>query len=117
MLETKYIIAALIVVFMIICIWHYGRCHSASRAEGLHCGCERRDAAMFAWGSDDLPQCDPRFSGQMPYKNPNGRPCARHVFNPFFPPFGSAPAYIGSSSQQFIDVPISRMVGDHVPLE
>jgi len=38
-------------------------------------------------------------------------------FNPFWAPYGSAGALVATSDSPYIDVPISRMVGDHVPLE
>lgn len=120
----QYILAALLVIFILICIWHYRLCHQGedacgihSKKEGLHCNCARLDAAMYAWDPEaKLAPCARRFKGQMPYHHPQ-RACAARMYNPFWPPYGSAGAYIGASSSPYIDVPISRMVGDHVPLE
>lgn len=115
MLETKYIVAILVIIFMLVCIWHYKKCYTT---EALHCTCARRDAAMAAWGSskEGTPPCDERFRGQMPFKHPRVA-CSRPTFNPYWAPFGSANAFATGATSQFIDVPISRMVGDHVPLE
>jgi len=107
-------IAISIIILIIICI-HYTKIGSH---ENLHCDCARNGAALYAWGKGpSLPLCDMRFKGLSPYKHPNAA-CASPMFNPFWPPFGSANAYVSSASRTpYVDVPISRMVGDHVPLE
>jgi hypothetical protein len=118
-MDKETIICILVAIFIIVCIWHYRLCHmdpAFDAREGLHCGCARQDAAMYAWGRDALPICDARFEGQMPYKHPS-HACAYPIFNPFYPPFGSAGSFAPTTESAFIDVPISRMVGDHVPLE
>ena len=135
-MEEQYIIAILIVVFLIICVWHYRLCHQGLDTcgihpgkESLHCDCARHNAAYYAWdpqakigsqsdpfNSSGIKPCLTRFSGQMPYRHPRAA-CSAHMYNPFWPPFGSAGAYITTSGSPYIDVPISRMIGDHVPPE
>lgn len=114
------IIAILVVIFIIVCAQHYQSCHQGTDKrgpkEGLHCGCARTDAAMYAWGAPGLRPCKTRFRGQMPYKHPR-QGCSAKMFNPYWPPFGSGASYIATADDPYIDVPISRMVGDHVVLE
>lgn len=123
------IIAILVVIFIIVCVWHYQLCHQGTDKcglhcmpkdeagkEGLHCDCARTDAAMYAWGAPGLRPCKTQFCGQMPYKHPR-QGCGANMFNPYWPPFGSGAAYIATADDPYIDVPISRMVGDHVVLE
>lgn len=108
----NYIIGLCIVVILIAAfIWH------RRVQEGLQCNCARTDAANAAWDPNaQLAPCDERFRGLSPYKHPSAA-CASSMYNPFWPPFGSPVAFAPVSSSRYIDVPISRMVGDHVPLE
>ncbi len=125
-MEENYIIAILVVVLILVCIWHFGLCHrgidmcglhcAAGKKEGLHCDCARNSAALAAWNADPaaVPVCDERFRGLAPFKHPNA-PCSYRMYNPFWFPYGAAPTF--ASKAGMTDVPISRMVGDHVPLE
>lgn len=126
-MTDEYLIAILIVIMIIVCIWHYRRCHQgddqcgihASLKEGLHCDCARTSAAAFAWeNAEALPRCDARFRGIMPYKHPDSpNACASPMYNPFWPPYSAVRPFAPNATSPYIDVPISRMVGDHVPLE
>ena len=113
---SRYVICAIAIIFIIVIIWVYSRTN-ATGAENLHCGCSRREAAMFAWDPEGkLPPCDMRFKGLMPFKHPSAA-CSSPAYNPFYPPFSSTVSFAPTSASPYIDVPISRMVGDHVPLE
>ena len=121
-INTLNIICAIVIIYIVIVIiWMRTRDappgSTQAGAENLHCGCMRRRAAMHAWDPEGkLPPCDMRFKGLMPFKHPSVA-CSSPVYNPFYPPFSSAVSYAPTSASPYIDVPISRMVGDHVPLE
>lgn len=116
MFTSLQLIAILIVIFIIVCIWHYRLCHQDGR-ESLNCNCSRLEAAQAAWDPNaKLKPCPTRYIGNMPYRHPNAA-CASPVYNPFWPPFGSAGSFMPTSESRYIEVPISRMIGDHVPPE
>lgn len=107
--------AALIVIVILLIVLHMRECHVSRAREGLHCDCARTIASQ---GVDDasLPLCPERYVGQLPFGNPGGpRACRRPEYNPFWPPHGAAGAYVGAGDT--VDIPISRMIGDHVPME
>jgi hypothetical protein len=116
------LVIALVIVIILIVTMSGSQKARGSGSEGLCMrDCAHRAAALRAYdiGMEEspvqsLPPCEDRYRGISPFLPPN-RPCYAATYNPFWAPFGDGGVVTGT--EQFYDVPISRMVGDHVPLE
>lgn len=108
----KYIIAIIVIIIIFSVWWRKSR-------EGLSCGCERADMKLALNNgatAQNLPICDETYHGVLPYGHPDGpKACRSPMYNPFWPDYGAAGEF--KNPQGYIDIPISRMIGDHAILE
>jgi hypothetical protein len=120
--KTVFITAIIVVVLVVIIALHVRASHPQMFAaycdkaqESLHCDCARTEASRVGY-ADSLPLCPDRYVGQTPFGDPRGpRACRSPMYNPFWPPYGAAGEY--KTPGGVVDIPISRMIGDHVPPE
>lgn len=107
------IVGAIVAIIVLILIMYHMR--TSHPQENLHCDCARTEASRVGYASS-LPLCPDRYVGQTPFGDPRGpRACRSPMYNPFWPPFGAAGDY--PTPSDVVDIPISRMIGDHVPPE
>jgi len=66
--------------------------------------------------AQNLPPCEETYHGVLPYGHPNGpKACRSTTYNPFWPEYGAAGEF--KNPTNYSDIPISRMIGDHVAPE
>jgi hypothetical protein len=120
-MDNIYIVLAIVLIIVVLVVMC--RAHN-STSEGLYTACDcvhKRDALLaYDVGAEGqglpqgLPYCEDRYRGISPFLPPN-RKCYTGSYNPFWSPYGDGG--VVSEVGPYFDVPVSRMIGDHVPPE
>jgi hypothetical protein len=125
-MNNIYVVLIIVLIIVIILVLERNACARmfARAREGLCAArdCVHRRDALLAYdiGAEGqglpqgLPYCEDRYRGISPFLPPN-RKCYTGSYNPFWAPFGDGG--IMSEVGPYFDVPVSRMIGDHVPPE